>query len=383
MPIEFSLCAIYKDEESLLDEFIERHKNLFEELILVDTGSTDKSNEIVSSHKLKHYFYKWDNNFSNARNASLSYASKPYIIVLDIDEHITAESLNELKKIIQQENRDGYSLKQISFSNLNSSNNWRHISQLQPEISIVLPDNLLKISEGYITSPLIRVFKNKKGICFSGMIHEIVGESMDKNKLSSIRTEIPIFHFGWIDKKRTDLENIGKKKRYNELIKMAWETEQSAKAAYYYLIIIESPEEKMKLAFKLIKMFPKVKEFYQIMTYSAIELNQYKRGLSYADKGLKSFPDDLPLLSAKARCFNQLMQPEEALSIIENILKKDPYSFKNYLEKIKALIVLGKDEEAKKTIKNLPHGYSEIYKTELFSLLDHNIIYKKKNKFDL
>ncbi len=374
MKIEFSLCAIYKDEENLLDGFINKHKDLFEELILVDTGSTDRSNEIVKSHNLKQYFYKWDDNFSNARNASLSFASKPYVIVLDIDEEITSDAVLELKKIIRAEDRDGYSLKQINFSNSNSSKNWKHISQLQSEISITLPENLSNKSEGYITSPLIRVFKNHKGVCFSGTIHEIVGESMDKFNLSSIRTNIPIFHFGWIDENRTDTENSEKRKKYNELIKRAWETEKTAKAAYYYLTIIESYEEKMKLTFKLIKMFPKVKEFYQIRAYSAIELKQYQRGLSYADKGLAIFPDDLHLLSAKAICFNQLTQPEEALNILENVLKRAPYDFKNYLEKTKALIVLGRRNDAEKTIKNLPDKYPEIYKNELLSFLSSNYL---------
>ena len=367
--LEFSLCAIYKDEEKFLESFINNHIDLFDEFILVDTGSSDKSNDIVKSFGLNNYFYKWDDNFSNARNASLSFATKPYIIVLDIDEQITSDALVKLKKIIKKEGRDAYSLRQINFSSDRSSKNWKHIMQLQPEISVPIPENLIKSNNGYITSPLIRVFKNNKGVYFSGMIHEIVADSMEKNKLTSIRTGIPIFHFGWVNKNRTDENNNEKKKKYNDLIKKAWETEQSAKAAYYYLTILDSPDERMKLTFKLIKLFPDVKEFYQIRVNSAIDLNQYQRGISYAEKGLNVFPDDLLLLSAKAKCFNQLMKPEEALDIIENIIKIDKNNYKNYLEKIKTLIVLGRTNEAKKTIKNLPNEYQKIYKNDLLSLI--------------
>ena len=383
MLIEFSLCAIYKDEEKLLDKFINDHIGLFDELILVDTGSTDNSNEIVHSYGLKTFFYKWDDNFSNARNASLSYATKPYVIILDIDEQITAEAVKELKQIIKNKKRDAYSLKQINFSNSDESQNWKHIQQLQSEISILLPDALSKISDGYITSPLIRVFKNNKGIYFSGMIHEIVGESMEKFNLSSTRTDIPIFHFGWIDKKRTDQLNENKKRKYNELIKKAWETEQSAKAAYYYLAVIDSPEERLKLVFKLIKMFPKVKEFYQIRASCAVELKQYKRGLSYVEKSLEEFPDDLILLSVKVQCLNFLLQHEKALIVMEIILKKDPYIFKIYLEKIKALLFLGRIEEVEKTVKNLPKEFPGIYKNELLTFLKNKRLGKKNKKVDL
>ncbi len=371
--IRFSLCAIYKDEENLLNDFIDKHENLFDELILVDTGSTDGSNEIVRAHKLKRYFYKWDDNFSNARNASLSYASMPYIIVLDIDEQITVEALTELKKIIQNKERDAYSLKQVNFSNESSATNWKHISQLESDISVSLSTTLRQISDGYILSPLIRVFKNNRGVYFNGMIHEIVAESMGKNNLSSIKTDIPIYHFGWIDKRRNDEENEKKKLKYNALIKKAWETERTAKAAYYYITIINSPEERLKLSFKLIKMFPNVREFYQIRTFSAITLKQIQRGLSYAEKGLEKFPEDLQLLSAKAKCLNILLQPEKALIILEKILRKEPFNFKNLLEKIKALIVLGRENEAKKTIKNHPNEFSKIYKQELLSFLNVNI----------
>jgi len=367
--IEFSLCAIYKNEGALLENFIKHHKDLFEELILVDTGSTDDSNEIVKSCGLKYFYYKWDDNFSNARNASLSYASKPYIIVLDVDELFTRASLESLKLLIKSENKAAYSLKQINFSNEKTSVNWQPIERLSSEISVNLPENLSKISQGYIVSRLIRVFKNNVGVSFSGMIHEIVADSMEKYTLSSIKTDIPIFHFGWIDGNRSDKEKREKKERYNSLIEKAWKIEKTAKAAYYYLTILDSFEERLKLTFKLIKQFPKVKEFYGIRADSALKLKQYKRALSYAEKGLDIFKDDFFLLSVKAKSLNALLKPKEALKILEKITENEPENFINFVEKLKALILMGKKNEAEKIIKKLPKEISEIYKKELLSLI--------------
>lgn len=367
--IEFSLCAIYKNEEALLKKFIDAHKDLFDEIILVDTGSTDKSNEIVKSYGLKYYYYKWDDNFSNARNASLSYASKPYIIVLDIDELFIKESLDKLKRIIDKEKKIAYSLKQINFSNDYKRGNWKPIEELRTEISVSLPEKFLSINDGYIISRLIRVFKNNSGVSFYGMIHEIVADSMEKYNLSSIKTDLPIFHFGWVEESREESEKNKKKKRYNELIKKAWEREKTAKAAYYYLTILKSDEEKLKLTFKLIKEFPKVKEFYGIRADSALKLKQYSRALSYSNKGLELFGNDIFLLSVKAKSLNAILQPERALEIIEKIIEKEPKNFNIIIEKLKSLIILGKKDDAERIINKLPKELSKIYCNELSSVI--------------
>ena len=368
--VNISLCAIFKDEEALLPEFIEKHRPLFDEMILVDTGSTDASNDIVKKYGLDHYFYKWDNNFSNARNASISHANAEYIMVLDIDEEFTAAAMGKLKQTISSNERDGYALKQVNFSDQNHFKNWRHISRLQGDISIQLDNKLRSICQGYILSPMIRVFKNGKGISYSGMIHEIVGDSMQRLQLSSIKTDIPIYHYGWIQQSRKDGENARKKARYNELIRIAWETEQTAKSAYYYLIIISDPKERIRMAVHFLKTFPDVIEFYQVAASTALELNQFQRALNYAEKGLARFNNNSILLGFQARCLNQLLKPDRALVIIERLLKEDPYHFQMYLEKMKSLMLLNRKKEAEKTVKSLPSDMAKKYKADFLSFLE-------------
>ena len=82
----WSLCMIVKNEENNIENCLNSVKNLFDEIIIVDTGSTDRTKEVVGKHTNKVYDFKWIDNFSAARNFAFSKASKDYIMWLDADD---------------------------------------------------------------------------------------------------------------------------------------------------------------------------------------------------------------------------------------------------------------------------------------------------------
>lgn len=87
-----SICIIAKNEEKHMEAFlssIKKHfKNYPYELVITDTGSTDKTMEIAKKYTDKIYHFEWINDFSAARNFSLKCASNDWILVLDCDEYI-------------------------------------------------------------------------------------------------------------------------------------------------------------------------------------------------------------------------------------------------------------------------------------------------------
>ena len=99
--LTLSLCMIVKDEEDIIKRCLDSIKDVVDEIIIVDTGSTDKTKEIVRNYTLKIYDFKWEDNFSNARNFSFSKATKDYIMWMDADEFIDEENK---KKIIDLKN---------------------------------------------------------------------------------------------------------------------------------------------------------------------------------------------------------------------------------------------------------------------------------------
>ena len=92
---------IVKNEEKVLKRCLNCVKDIVDEIIIVDTGSTDKTKEIARKYTDKVLDFKWVNDFSKARNYSFSKATKDYILWLDADDVIAKENQ---KKLLQLKN---------------------------------------------------------------------------------------------------------------------------------------------------------------------------------------------------------------------------------------------------------------------------------------
>ena len=103
MKNEVSLCMIVKNEEYYLPRCLSSVNNIVDEVIIVDTGSTDKTVEIAKSFGAKVYFFPWNNNFSEARNESLKYASKEWILILDADDELYTEDQKNLIALLNRQ----------------------------------------------------------------------------------------------------------------------------------------------------------------------------------------------------------------------------------------------------------------------------------------
>lgn len=81
-----SLCMIVKNEETVLTRCLDSIADLMDEIIIVDTGSTDRTKELAAKYTNKIYDFKWTSDFSAARNFSFSKATMEYIYTADADE---------------------------------------------------------------------------------------------------------------------------------------------------------------------------------------------------------------------------------------------------------------------------------------------------------
>lgn len=97
--ISISLCMIVKDEERVISRCLDSVKHIVDEIIIVDTGSTDKTKEIVAKYTQHIYNLPWQDNFAEARNYSFSLANKDYILWLDADDVIPEDDGNKLLKL--------------------------------------------------------------------------------------------------------------------------------------------------------------------------------------------------------------------------------------------------------------------------------------------
>lgn len=186
-----SLCIITKNNESTIKNCLESIKNLVDEIILVDTGSTDNTKEIAKEFNAKIYDFNWNDNFSEAKNFALEKATKDWILCLDADETI---SQKDFPKIIDLTNKNefiGFVFIQRNYTNEIGSFEWIS-SKNDP-----YPES--RISSGYSPRKMIRLFKNHPQIRFEGPVHDSVEKSILKLG-KYLETDIPIHHYGMLNR---------------------------------------------------------------------------------------------------------------------------------------------------------------------------------------
>ncbi len=148
--ITISLCMIVKNEEKVLARCLESAKGFADEIIIVDTGSQDRTKEIARAYTEKIYDFSWKDDFSAARNESFSKASMDYCMWLDADDVVTEENQGKLKVLKER---------------------------LDPDTDMVMMK--YAISETQDGKALFsyyreRLVKNKRGFLWAGRVHEAI-----------------------------------------------------------------------------------------------------------------------------------------------------------------------------------------------------------------
>lgn len=197
---------IVKNEEKNIKRCLDSIESIADEIIIVDTGSNDETLNICSNYNAKVINHKWNNDFSEARNVSLEYATKDYILFLDADEKISKENLEKLKVLLSSKKlAEGYFFRLTNII------------------------NGIEVGE-YV---VFRFFKNKRKYRFRGKVHEQIANCIQKhNKDKCIENiDIKIYHYGY-DPNKVNIES--KYKRNMGILNTYTEEE---KDAYYFYVL--------------------------------------------------------------------------------------------------------------------------------------------------
>ncbi len=148
--ITLSICMIVKNEEDVLARCLDCIKNIADEIVIVDTGSTDRTKEIAIEYTDKVFDFEWCEDFAAARNFSFSKSTMEYTMWLDADDVIDDENielLNQLK------------------------------NTLSPDVDVVMMKYDVAFDEH--NNPTLsyyreRIFKTSSGFKWVGEIHEVI-----------------------------------------------------------------------------------------------------------------------------------------------------------------------------------------------------------------
>lgn len=279
--VKLSLCMIVKNEEEFLPQCLESVKDIVDEIIIVDTGSTDNTVSIANSFGAKVLHHKWDNDFSKARNISLRHATGDWILVLDADECIAKRDLAKIKNLIETSEYVGYYLVQRNYSNEIGLSEW--------ESSKNDPYSESKAAAGWYPNIIARLFKNDKRIFFQGVVHEIVDYSLTKaGKVKKV--DIPIHHFGTL---KTKVIIDRKKRTYTDLAEKKAEESKSF-LSYYQLarcfLHVDFPKAIEELK-RSIKLNPRYFEAWHDLGAAYIETKQFDKAEDALLKAVELKPD--------------------------------------------------------------------------------------------
>lgn len=172
--MDLSLCMIVKNEEYSLPQTLKSVKEVVDEMVVLDTGSTDRTVEIAKELGAEVYHFEWCNDFSAARNESLKYVQGKWVLVLDADEVLTQSIVPEMKQAMKSD---------------------RH-----------LVINLVRQEVGASQSPyslVSRLFRNHPEVRFSRPYHAMVDDSVQELlqrephwQVVSLST-VAILHYGY------------------------------------------------------------------------------------------------------------------------------------------------------------------------------------------
>lgn len=206
-----SACMIVKNEQDLLGDCLASIRDWVDEIIVVDTGSTDRTVEIAQSYGAKVYHHPWEGDFSKARNQSLSYATCDWIFIVDADERIYADDVPHLQKLLKDERAQVISI----------------------NVYNVYGDG----DTGVTFLPSTRLFRRSLGLRYDGIVHNVLVYSETQPIL---RTGIRLRHLGY----GLDKEKMQKKfARSKELLeKQLTETPDNAFALFNYAQLLRGEQ---------------------------------------------------------------------------------------------------------------------------------------------
>ncbi|WP_227763796.1 glycosyltransferase [Zhaonella formicivorans] len=278
-----SLCMIAKDEEEMILKSIKSVQHLVEEIIVVDTGSQDRTPELAAQAGALLFHYPWNQNFAHAKNYALEQASSEWILVLDCDEVLQDVSTQEFARLLSCQEVEGFFLQIKSFLGDGQEVAW---------------------------DQAVRLFRNKPEYRFRGAIHEQVTSSILEGNRGRGLVQAPLIinHYGYLD---TQLRKKDKFKRNTLIIKRELIRQPDDPFLLYCLALEHYQRDEVDAGLvcleKAIKLMRGTEGYFQdailIAALGYFKLGRIYELCNYTSKALEVFPEHPDLLLLRGIAF--------------------------------------------------------------------------------
>ncbi len=310
-----SLCMIVRNEENSLPQCLKSVKPIVDEIIIVDTGSTDSTKEIAQIFGANLFEYEWDDDFAGARNFSLSRANGKWILILDADEALAWQDYRFIAEILGRRNPEAaaYQLITRNYTSDSSLEGWQPNQGEYEE---------LEAGQGWVPSKKVRLFPNDSRIIFEKPVHELVENALRRAGIAIMESEVPVHHYGKLDKSGTTPKDeayyrICRKKVLQQGDDLAGLTDLALLAAE-----LKRYEEAVELWERVLKLKPDFATAFFNLGYAYIELEQYDKGLAASCRALELDPGLKEAVLNRALCEIRTGKSNSAVGLLGDFLLK-------------------------------------------------------------
>ena len=342
-----SACMIVKNEEKFLQQCLDSINNLVDEIIIVDTGSSDKTKEIAKKNKkAKMFDFTWNNNFADARNFSISKATKDWILWIDADETIAEKDHVFIKQVVVEEKFPVVVLEQRHYTNNTKNPQYKEVDERYTEEA--------KGFSGYYPTLITRLFKNNFGLAFEGAVHETIDKSMQKKGLKFLRTDIPIHHYQALKGETVTKE---KSEKYAKLLQEKEKADPKDIKTIHDLAITHLQKSDYTAAFsyfkKIYELDSELLESYLGMGLIWAKRGEYQRAIKFFlmamdKKTTRTIELSIPIANVRenilynlALCFLKTRERAKAVQIFKDMLRLNSRFSPLIQEKFKEIGVVG------------------------------------------
>jgi GT2 family glycosyltransferase/Flp pilus assembly protein TadD len=275
-----SLCMIVKNEEKNLPRCLKSLLPIVDEMIIADTGSTDRTREIAAIFGARVISIPWNGDYAEARNASLSEAVGDWILVMDADEVISPQDYASVRSLINSSPDEAvaYTVTSRNYTSRVDLEKWQPNRGEYPQE---------EMGRGWMPSDKTRLFPNQATIRFENPIHEMVEPSLDRLGILSLAAPFVVHHYGYLDDKRQQRKLL----QYYELGKRKMAETGGSPQAIVELAIqaagIKKYDEAISLWQRALEIDPNSSLAYFNLGYVYLQLGMFREGSDATRRALE------------------------------------------------------------------------------------------------
>lgn len=299
--MRISACLIVKDEERCLQRCLESLRGQVDEIIVVDTGSIDRTVAITREFTDRVVHFSWVDDFAAARNCALDAATGEWVLSIDADEWLAAGAGPALRAAVAGADPDVYALNV-------------HIANLD------LDGEHMTVTHG------TRLFRLEPGVRWQNRIHESIVDLTGAGRRVLV-SDVQFFHDGYLNRVR---QEKGKNQRNLALLLDDMRRQPQAKLASYIsneYWALDDWEASLRWARKAIALRGRTELSHSLtsrsmhnIVASLLELGRYGDARRHALAALELFPDYADLQYLCGLAYSKEERWEDALVTLDRCL---------------------------------------------------------------